>query len=189
MHMGAFETWPQLEAALKIIGGLRWTAHRQIGGRAFEVSQVIVGIAGNSGVVVDEGVGSGALGEMLLGFRQQSLNWGVGWNVGGREGDGGRGKREKAGGEGQCRGTSKHGDWGRVSPVEGCFVLVGPVEGYKRGKMRERLGNYADDEWSPLSRQRKKPVMEEAGGEKSTYVARKKCVPANERRAETRPWR
>lgn len=94
LHVGPLETGPELEALLEVVGGLGGAADGELGGRALEVGQVVVGVSGHGGVVVYEGVARLPPGEVLLGGAEKGGDGSVGGYVlgrqGGHHGDGGR---------------------------------------------------------------------------------------------------
>lgn len=92
-----FKARTQLEAALEVIGGLCGAAQREIGGGALEVGQIVAGIAGHGGIVVGEGISSGALGEVSLCLVEEGVDGSVSRDIG--DGEGGY-SSQKAGGDG-----------------------------------------------------------------------------------------
>lgn len=85
--MCALEAGPQFEALLEVIGGLGSTTEGEVGGGALEVGQIVVRVAGNGCIVINESVGGIALGEILLGIVEESEDGRIGGDV--LEGEGG----------------------------------------------------------------------------------------------------
>lgn len=108
----ALKARAQFQALFEVIGGLGGTTEGEIGRGALEVGQVIVWVAGNGSIVVDEGIGGVALGQVLLGIVEESEDGRIGGDVLKGEGGDGRQRRrqaEEAGSKCQGRQSDIHG--------------------------------------------------------------------------------